>query len=59
MPREDAYLIRQATGTMVTIQAYSVDGAKRIYLSKYRPTKGSQFSVKPRGHGDWEHFDVI
>lgn len=59
MPREEQYLVRGPEGTMVTINAFSVDGAKRFYLSRYRPSKGSQFSVKPRGHGDWTHFDVI
>ena len=59
MPREEQYLVRQADGTMVTINAYSVDGAKRLYLSRYRPRKGSQFTVKPRGHGEPVLFDVI
>ena len=59
MPRVEQYLIRQADGTMVTINGYSVDGAKRLYLARYHPTKGTQFSIKPRGHGDWVDFDVI
>jgi hypothetical protein len=59
MPHEEQYLVRGPDGRMVTIVAYSVDGAKRMYLGQKRPPKGSQFSVKPRGHGEWTHFDVI
>lgn len=59
MPREELYLVRDDGGKMVTITAYSVNGARDVFLSRYRPRKGTQFSVKPRGHGDWEHFDVI
>ncbi len=44
---------------MVTVVAFSVNGARDVYLSSYRPTRGTQFSIKPRERGTWEHFDVI
>ena len=59
MAAVEAYLVRDGAGRMMTIMAQSVNGAKQAYLRTKRPKKGTQFSVKPRGYGDWTHFDVI
>ena len=42
------------------MQAYSLAGAKRIYLATRRSLrKGDQFSIKPRGSGEWNHYKVL
>lgn len=58
MAREEQFLVREAGGTMVTINAYSLDGAKREYLRRYRPARGDYFSIKPRGQGQWQDYKV-
>lgn len=59
MGSKEPYLVRGPDGRMTTVIAQSVDGAKRAYLYEHRLAKGSQFSIKPRGWGDWTYFDVI
>jgi len=58
-----AFLIRNHKGQMITIQAHSAKGAKETYLRRYRPKKGTQFSLKERGVGGpddgWTHYDVV
>jgi hypothetical protein len=61
MPQE-SYLVQGPDGLMVTILAFSLDGAKRLYLAQARRRKlkrGDPFSIKPRGYGDWVHYSVI
>ena len=59
MARE-AYLVQQDDGTMATVQAFSIDGAKREYLRTFKPKRGGVFSVKLRGGDDaWRHYNVI
>lgn len=58
MARREAYLVRGADGRMRTVQAFSVRGAAKLYLAKYRPKRGDIIEIKPRGRGDWEAFKI-
>lgn len=59
MPRKELYLVRGHNGRMSTIAAQTVNGAKKRYLVKRKPPKGSEFSIRRRGDtGDWVHYTV-
>ena len=60
MPAVEMYLVRGPDGRMSTVNARSLDGAKRAYLGSARKLKrGDNFSIKPRNHGDWTHYKVM
>ena len=52
------YLVRGGDGKMRTIMAFSTKGAVKIYLENYPARKGDILSVKLRGQGDWEEYDI-
>lgn len=62
MASVEMYLIRGPNGRMSTIEARSLEGAKRLYLGRaHKPAlkRGDNFSIKPRLHGDWTHYKVM
>ena len=53
------YFVRESSdGQIRTIMAGSEIGAIKVYLQKYRPRVGEVLSVKERGRGDWETYDI-
>jgi hypothetical protein len=57
MPR-DMYLVRGDDGMIRTIMAFSMGGAVKAYLEQYPAKPGDAISVKKRGEGDWEEYEV-
>jgi hypothetical protein len=52
------YFVRGADGRIRTIMSGSLIGAVREYIRKYKPQPGDIVSVKERGRGDWEEYDI-
>lgn len=62
MSAVEMYLVRGPDGRMSTVNARSLDGAKRAYLASPKGRsleRGDIFRVKPRNHGDWTHYKVM
>jgi hypothetical protein len=52
------YLVRGGGGKMRTIMATSTDAAVKTFLANYPADPGDEISVKERGVGDWEEYEV-
>lgn len=65
MPAYEQYLVRTPRGTVVTLLAYSVKGAKdkylRDYSRKHKLKRGDQFRVRRRLDDDtaWTPYTVL
>lgn len=52
------YLVRGGDGQMRTIMAHSPDAAAKKYIQKYPVCEGDSVSVKKRGSGSWEEYEI-
>ena len=58
MAKDIMFLVRGGDGQMRTIMAPSQAQAVKLFLKKYPANSGDEISVKRRGHGDWEEYEV-
>jgi hypothetical protein len=58
MAKDLMFLVRGGGGKMRTIMAPSKNQAVKKFLAKYPAAPGDEISVKQRGVGDWEEYEV-
>jgi hypothetical protein len=56
--KKEMYLVRGDDGQMRTIMATSFRAAVRAFIEKYPVCEGDSVSVKKRGVGGWEEYEV-
>ena len=52
------YLVRGGDGKMVTIMATSPGAAMKIFIERFPTCEGDSVSVKERGVGGWEEYEI-
>lgn len=56
--KSEMYLVRGGDGQMRTIMASSPNAAAKKYIQKYPVCEGDSVSVKKRGSGGWEEYEI-
>jgi hypothetical protein len=57
-PKKEMYLVRGGDGQMRTIMATSPGAAAKEYIRSYPVCEGDSVSVKKRGSGSWEEYEI-
>jgi hypothetical protein len=58
MAKDIMFLLRGGDGQMRTIMAPNKTQAMKTFLKKYPARAGDEISLKVRGEGDWEEYEV-
>lgn len=58
MAKDIMFLVRDDAGRCRPIMAPSSRQAVKLFLERYPASPGDEISVKQRGVGDWEEYEV-